>query len=182
MNPFKRFLMSFLALWLALASLAGAWNGALAAGNDHSASVSVELVGSEAADIWLKRGGVFMESSAYNGMLTLTRQPASQLVLENFRLRAQDLSLHRTFLQFEVENFNGRQVKRLYGLVYVYFNLTRAERRLWDAGKLAIYQYDAYEREWVECLANRYVTRSVQGRVACLATQTGLYALAEDVS
>jgi hypothetical protein len=181
MNTTKRFLMTFLAIWLALATIAGSWSGASAAGGKGIPSITADLFGGDDTDVYLKRGGVYFQNSAYYGEIDLSRPAARDLPLETFRLRSQNLALHRTFLQFSVNKTSGSKVSRLRGLVYVYFNLSRAERKLWDQGMLAIYTYDAHERQWSECLANRYVTRSEQGRVACIATLTGLYAMAEDV-
>jgi len=39
----------------------------------------------------------------------------------------------------------------LLGVNYVYFNLTYAERKMWDAGQLSIYYYNELTSKWEAC-------------------------------
>ncbi len=134
----------------------------------------------EPADVWQGRAGMYFPASAYTGVVTLARQGMGNDTRMDHRLGQQGLRLMSPYLDFQLETSAGTQVGRVVGLVYVYFNLYSSDLTLWRNNQLAIYTYDPANQEWVECLVNQLVIKgSSSYRLACIATQTGVFALVQ---
>jgi hypothetical protein len=134
----------------------------------------------EPADIWQGRTGAYFPASAYTGMVTLTREGMGNDTRMDRQLGQQNLTLMSPYLDFQLQTSAGAQVDRIVGLAYVYFNLYSGDLTLWRNHQLAIYTYDPINQKWVECLANQLVINGVSSyRLACIATQTGIYALVQ---
>jgi hypothetical protein len=179
MSTKKKFILTGLAIWLALASLGGVWESAFAARQAAENSRTVSISSGKPADAWFGQAGVYFSNSAYSGKVILTRPALGTRKSPDARRGKQDLAASHRYLEFKVEDPAWKQVSLLRGLNYVYFNLNSEERVLWNKGDLAIYFFDTGEGEWVECLANHLVSKGDHGRLGCLAAYTGLYVLGE---
>lgn len=64
-------------------------------------------------------------------------------------------------------------------LTYVYFNMNQTERVAWDAGQAGIYFQDPAGGSWLACSSTFLVAGAnpPEGRLACIATQSGVYGL-----
>jgi hypothetical protein len=179
MKTRKRITLACLALLFAVATLGGAWDTVSAAKLASKKTKTVSISAGKPVDAWLGKAGVYFTSSAYSGKLILTRPAVGTLRTQDSQLNKQDLKAHKRYLDIRVQDLAGKQVSLLRGLNYVYFNLNASERALWTKGDLGIYFFDTAQGKWVECLANHLVSKGKHGRLACLATHTGMYALAE---
>lgn len=132
------------------------------------------------ADLWQGRTGVYFPASAYTGVVTLAREGTGNDARMDHRLGQQGLTLMSPYLDFQLETSSGTQVSRVVGLVYVYFNLYSSDLTLWRNSQLAMYTYDPINQEWAECPVNQLVIKgSSLYRLACVATQTGIFALVQ---
>jgi hypothetical protein len=179
MNASKRTLCLLLAVCLGLAAAAAPWQAALAAAHSSSQTFTTALTGGKPNDIWLGNAGLYLPNSVYTGKAVLDRYQIGSLSSPDDRLDRQELFARQRYLEFHIYDSAGKEVLLPRGLVYVYFNLGYKENALWEDGDLSIYYYDQYHAKWVECLANHLVSKGKYGRLACVATQTGLYALVE---
>ena len=81
----------------------------------------------------------------------------------------------------------GGEVERISALVYVYFKIGRAERVLWQKGgmdEIAIWYAGEQAGSWERCptfLVNEPGGDGTVGRLACLASGSGFYALEREV-
>lgn len=150
--------------------------------NKSSSTVSntTTITFNEPADIWQGRAGVYFPASAYSGDVTIARQWNDSQGKMDQQLDKQHLKLRDRYLNFQLETSSGTKVNKLFGLVYVYFNLYTPYYKMWENGELAIYTYDSSSQEWVECIANHLVNKGPSSnRLACIATRTGVYALVQ---
>jgi hypothetical protein len=173
MNASKRILFFILVLCLSLGVISPA------SARSSSQTFTASLVAGQPNDVWLGNAGLYLPASVYGGKAVLERYEIGSLSIAEDRLDRQDLFPRQRYLEFTIYDSAAKQVKLPRGLVYAYFNLGYKEDALWEDGNLAIYYYDTYKGKWVECLANHFVDKGKYGRLACLATQTGLYALVE---
>jgi hypothetical protein len=134
----------------------------------------------EPADIWQGRAGVYLPASAYSGLATLTRSGMGNDTRMDHQLGRQNLTLMSPYLDFQLQTSAGTQVDRIVGLAYIYFNLYSGDLAVWRNNQLAIYTYDPTNQKWVECLVNQLVINGTSSyRLACIATQTGIFALVQ---
>jgi hypothetical protein len=173
MKP-KTFFLAFLALVMALNSLGLTFSGALAA--DPTLSKKV-VFGKEYDEVVDGKVGVYMPSSAFDATLglTLTTPDSSKPFKDTqmkFVQRWANISMTRT---------NGKQFDQVFGLIYLYFNLTEADRKLYDEGRLSIYRYIAEDKDWKACDALVFLKNENKpnGRLACVISKFGQYTLAE---
>jgi len=170
MISLKKMLLGFLAWIVAMGALGGSWSIVTA-----SAGTTVrefEISFEKKVDVALGQAGVFMPSSAFAGILELTREPPrgglEAKIHPNFITR---------WLEVQVINLDGKEEHIAYGLNYVYFQSTRVLKRYFDEGNLAIYRYDAAKKNWVEC-PSQVIEKGKKFRVVCIAPSFGIYGLA----
>jgi hypothetical protein len=78
-------------------------------------------------------------------------------------------------------NADGEIVEDVSALVYVFFNISKAEKNLWFQGgmeKIAIWYVDPLSRTWELCptfFANNTADDGTSGRLTCLAKGSGYY-------
>jgi hypothetical protein len=169
---FKRVALALVVLLIAVGALGGNWVAALA--NSEPDFATFSLTYQQPADVYLGKGGVFMVSSGYDGSAVIHR-------IEPEKTHAdEDLRFIERWIEFHVFSPKGATFTTLYGLNYVYFNLTKLERLAWEDGNLNIYRYDRYKFDWVECPTHLVEDENrPHGRLSCVMTDFGLYGLAE---
>ena len=96
------------------------------------------------------------------------------------RASAKKLLFTQPWLDIRVRDSAGAEFKKIYGIIYVYFNLSSEDRTAWDQGKLSIYYYDALKKSWQECPSRLLAEKGSQnGRVSCMITEGfGRYGMA----
>ena len=98
-----------------------------------------------------------------------------------------DLKLRAPALEVRFLDGKGGEVERISALVYVYFKIGRAERVLWQKGgmdEIAIWYAGEQAGIWERC-RTFFVAETggdgIVGRLACLASGSGFYALEREV-
>jgi LysM repeat protein len=143
---------------------------------DEEANLNVSRVSfGKAADIYQGNAGVYMPSSNYDARVVVARHFAY-----NYEM-PRGLHLVQNPLEFRVVDENGDRISEIFGLNYVYFNLSRENRRAYDNGDLAIYHYNPAVKGWERCEFQMLIDtkNGPNGRLACVAQDFGLFALAE---
>lgn len=168
----RKMLQFVVALVITLVTIGNGWMPSSAA-KETVKKVTQKITAQAREDVFLGRSGVFFPSSAYTGDLTLTR-------IEPKSTRISGLRFTEPFIEVSLATGSKDQVKKVTGIVYVYFKLLSWERRLWDEGNLSIYQLDSKSGKWVECPNLKIVAgkNSPHGRLACVVTEFGTYAMA----
>lgn len=134
-------------------------------------SITKPLVYQKSSDISLGNGGVYFPSSNYAGYAVLSRiQPE----------HTKKLTFTQRWIDFHIFDANGKEFKKVFGYVYVYFNLNAEDRMAWDQGKLSIYHYNNAKKIWDLCETQLLASKNAPyGRVRFLMTEEfGLYGLA----
>jgi hypothetical protein len=161
----KKATLIVVALVIALTSVSAQWAPVSAA----EKSISKGITFGKSADIYLGKGGVYFPNSSYTATAVLTREKISPTKSLLFTHRSIDIHLYDN---------NGKEIKNLFGYVYVYFNLNAEDRENWGKGKLSIYQYDTAKKQWVACSTWLISDKSSpNGRASCLISNFGTYAL-----
>jgi hypothetical protein len=144
--------------------------------DDESAEVVVQRVRFERAeDVFIGNMGMFMPKSNYTAWLQLTRYEKNNSVAQ------QGLSFVRDLIDVRMLDEDEDEIERVFGLNYLYFNLNRQTRNLYDDGDLDIYFYNPEERQWEPC-EFQYLIKTKNGpygRLSCVITDFGLYGLAQ---
>jgi len=168
----RKIFLSLLAFAIFVGATGLGWNPAFAAKTPEK-TITQKITAQAKEDVFLGRSGVFFPSSAYTGEITLTRYEFKS---------AKVGSLHFTEPSVEVSlsTSSKSQIKKVTGVVYVYFKLLSWERRLWDEGSLGIYQLDPKTGKWTACPNVKLVAgkNSPHGRIACVMTEFGTFAMA----
>jgi hypothetical protein len=172
MSAFRKFVFLAAALMIIGSVVFGGWSQAIAAA-ERPTSITQKVVGGQPFDIHLGDGGMSSPASAYNATLKLAR------VVPYYRIVGDKRFINR-WIEISVVNDSAANARTVSGLVYVYFNLDRQTRRLWDAGELKIYFRDTEKEKWVECAINKLLPSKSDpyGRIACAAARFGRYGLA----
>jgi hypothetical protein len=168
----KKSLMVTFVLLVLGASVFGGWSQAIAA-VEGAASITKQVTGGKPFDINVGDGGMSSPSSMYSARLKLAR------VVPNNRTLGDKRFINR-WIDISVVDDSAATARPVAGLVYVYFNLDRQTRPLWDAGELKIYYLDTDKHKWTECIVNALLPskKAPLGRLACVATKFGRYGLA----
>lgn len=96
-----------------------------------------------------------------------------------------DLRYRTPAMELRFMNAKSDQVERISALVYVYFNIRRAERDLWlksGMEKIAIWFASQETGNWELCptfFVNQSQRDGIVGRLACLAPGSGYYVLSQ---
>lgn len=116
------------------------------------------------------RAGVAFTNSQFTANVTVTRKSNTSKVPgespPNFRQKLLDVRL---------TDFDGNRIKFVLGPVYVYFNVTDKEVRMWDSGKLAIFYYDPWTDSWTKC--STFLISGKNNQLSCRIRVFGLYGL-----
>ena len=169
----KRYKIIFLvlALVIAIAGLGSSWIPAAAAKTNET--VIKSLTFEQPADIYLRKGGVYFSSSNYTGEARLTRFQAAGVYLNR------NLEFVQPLTEIRANSLSGVEFRTLWGIVYVYYNLTSEQRAAWTKGDLSIYQYDPIKKTWSACPSLLVQDESAKfGRLACVIPAFGVYGLA----
>jgi hypothetical protein len=134
-------------------------------------TVTKPLVYQKPLDIFVGQGGVYFPSSSYTGKAVLTRAEP---------INTKNLTFTHRWLDIQLLDVNGKEIKSVYGYIYVYFNLNSDDYAAWKKDKLGIYYYDPAISKWVECPTSYVASKSSPyGRVSCMITQDfGRYGIA----
>jgi hypothetical protein len=119
--------------------------------------------------VYLGNGGVYFANSNYTATAELTREQLNPTKSLYFTQRSIDIRLYDN---------NNKEIKNLFGFVYVYFNLNAEDRANWNKDKLSVYQWNTATKNWVECPTWLVTDKSAgNGRASCLISSFGTYAL-----
>lgn len=134
-------------------------------------SITKPLTYQKPLDISLGKGGVYFPSSNYTGRAVLTRLEPKN---------TKKLTFTHRWLDIRLFDPNGKEIKTVYGFVYVYFNLNADDLAAWNKGKLGIYYYNITKDTWDECATRLIASKnSPYGRVSCLILdEFGRYGIA----
>lgn len=116
------------------------------------------------------RAGVTFIKSQYSGTVKIAR-PTS---LRNLGEDHPDFT--KPMLDVRLTNNKNERVTHPMGAVYIYFKVRRAEVRAWDEGKLAVYFYDTWTKEWKDC-GTFEVRDGATSALGCRVRVFGLYGI-----
>jgi len=168
----RKLLQSLLVFAITTGALGLGWLPSIAAKETEN-TITQKITAQARVDVGLGRSGVFMPSSAYTGELTITR-------MELNSTRTGGLRLTEPAVEVSLSAGSKTEIKKVTGVVYVYFKLLSEERRLWDKGTLSIYQLDPETGKWVACSNVKLVAgkNSPHGRLACVMAEFGTFVMA----
>lgn len=168
----RKIFLFLLAFTIVVGATGLGWNSVFAA-RLAGKTITQKITAQAREDVFLGRSGVFLPSSAYTGELSLTR-------IEPKSTRVGKLRFTEPFIEIKLTTGSKSEVKKVTGVVYVYFKLLSWERRLWDEDNLSIYQLDTQTGKWVACPTLKLVAgkNSPHGRLACVMTEFGTFAMA----
>jgi hypothetical protein len=172
MSMLKKSILVVVALLILGSAVFGGWSQASAAAA-RATSLTKKVDGGKSFDISVGDGGMSSPNSMYNSKLKVARTiPYIRTV--------GDMRFINRWIDISVVDDSVTNSRPVVGLVYVYFNLDRQTRPLFDAGELKIYYWDSKNTKWTECAANTLLPAKNDplGRIACVATRFGRYALA----
>ena len=134
-------------------------------------TITKPLVAEKPLDIFVGQAGVYFPSSSYTGKAVLTRVEP---------INTKNLTFTHRWLDIQLFDVKGKEIKSVYGYIYVYFNLNTDEYEAWKKEKLGVYHVDPATSKWVECPTYYVASKnSPYGRVSCLITQDfGRYGIA----
>lgn len=172
----KKLFQLVIAFIVAFSATGGAWLGASAASKSASKVITRDISFEDTADIFQGNSGVYFPSSAFTAEVELTRSDPTS------RRGRSDLDFVQRWTEVRLYDSKGAEFKQVYGLIYVYYNLTKQQRRAWENGDLGIYYYNPDERDWERCEIERLISTKNRpnGRLACVISNFGLYGMAYD--
>ena len=123
-------------------------------------TITKPLVYQKSLDIFMGHGGVYFPSSNYTGKAVLSRiEP----------INTKNLTFTHRWLDIQLLDVKGKEIKSVSGYIYVYFNLNTDDYIAWKKEKLSIYYYDPATSNWVECPTYYFANKSSPyGRVSTL--------------
>ena len=111
-------------------------------------------------DIFMGRGGVYFPSSAYTGKAVISRTEP---------VNTKNLTFTHRWLDIQLYDVKGKEIKSVSGYIYVYFNLNADDYVAWKKEKLSIYYYDPTTSNWVEYPTYYFASKSSPyGRVSTM--------------
>jgi len=141
---------------------------------EEFSSANFELTTEEPAEVYLGRGGIYMVNSAYNATAVINRIKPNKLIHPH-----QNLEFVDRWIEFYIYDEFGVAYQTLWGLNYVYFNLTYDHRALWDKGLLSLYYWDPFQVKWIVCPSFLVADENLpHGRIACVMQKFGTFGLA----
>lgn len=138
--------------------------------SDQLEIFAFELVGGESLDGSTGTVGAFTPSSCYYGTLFISKISPPYYDRSSFRI-------HGSTLEVKIVDSEGNELDTYCGFYYVYFNLNSETIKLWEAGKLSVYEYG--NKAWVR-LSPYLVDAGENGRLAIIITRPGIFALANE--
>ncbi len=141
---------------------------------EEFSSANFELAADEPAEVYLGRGGIYMVNSAYNATAVINRIKPNKLIHPH-----QNLEFVDRWIDFSIYDDFGIAYQTLWGLNYVYFNLTYDHREFWEEGLLSIYYWDPMQLKWIVCPSFLVSDENLpHGRIVCVMQKFGTYGLA----
>jgi hypothetical protein len=129
-----------------------------------------DLIGGESLDGSNGTVGAFTPSSCYYGTLYISKMSPPFYDKSFFHIYGNTLDI-------KIVDQDGKELESYCGLYYVYFNLNAETLKLWQAGKLSVYQYG--NKAWIK-LWPYLVDAGDHGRLAIVITAPGIFALAAE--
>lgn len=168
----KNAFLALIAVFICSSVLGVRWTQGFAM--EEFSSANFELVADEPAEVYLGRGGIYMVDSAYNATAVINRIKPNKLIHPH-----QNLEFVDRWIDFSIYNNFGVAYQTLWGLNYVYFNLTYDHRELWEEGLLSIYYWDPGQVKWIVCPSFLVADENLpHGRITCVMQKFGTYGLA----
>lgn len=141
---------------------------------EEFSSAIFELTPEGPAEVFLGRGGIYMVNSVYDATAVINRIKPNKLIHPH-----QNLDFLDRWIEFFIYDDFAVAYQTLWGLNYVYFNLTYDHRILWDEGLLSIYYWDPAQVKWIVCPSFLVADENLpHGRIACVMQKFGTYGLA----
>ena len=168
----RKFLLSWLITVITIAVIIGEWQPVKAQTNFLTINHPLEPY--QEIDVSLGRAGIYFPNSHYKGSLILARLNPEPTEKINFTQR---------WIDIQIYDSNGREIKTSSGYVFVYFNLDQNSRLAWDQGLLSIFHYNNSKDIWKECKTRLVADKNAPyGRVRTLIVKDfGLYGLAIEI-
>jgi hypothetical protein len=94
--------------------------------------------------------------------------------------RGRSVSFKRPLMDLAFRDNDGRQVSIPFAMTYIYYELSRSEKKQWDKGNLSIYYQDVTTGVWTKCNSvpvNSGSGEEVSTTLACVAPQATLFGL-----
>lgn len=168
----KRVFLFLAALLIAFGALAGTWASGLAL--EPRESATFPLTFQQPEEVFLGKGGVYMVSSSYTGYATISRW-------EPYGIKHSALRFVDRWIEFRIYAQDTEAFETLLGFNYVYFNLTNAQRQMWNSDDLSIYRYVESTGKWEVCPTYLVANENLpNGRLTCVMTGFGIYGLATE--
>jgi len=133
-------------------------------------TTAFELVGGESLDGSTGTVGAFTPSSCYYGTLFISKISPPFYDKSSFRI-------HGSTLNVRIVDVDGNELESYCGYYYVYFNLNAETIKLWNSGKLSVYEYG--HKAWIRHFPYM-VDAGEHGRLAIIITRPGIFALANE--
>ena len=133
-------------------------------------TTAFNLKGGEPLDGSTGSVGAYTPSSCYYGTLYITKTSPP------FYDRS-SMKIHGSTLDVKIVDEDGNELESYCGFYYVYFNLNPTTLKLWQNGKLSVYQYG--NKSWVK-LSPYMIDAGEHGRLAVVITAPGVFTLANE--
>lgn len=168
----KHVIFPLMALLIAFSALVNAWSVVMAREPNESANFFLTYL--EKEEIFLGKGGVYMPTSGYNAVAVINRW-------EPYGIEHPGLKFVERWIEFRIYDYDTTEpFNLLLGVNYVYFNLTKPEREMWEAEELSIYYFNENSNEWEACWTFLVPSEnSPHGRATCVMPGFGFYGLAK---
>lgn len=174
----KTIFLAFFALVLALNSIGLSAINVKAA--DEARSLTQAIVFGKEYDVILDgKVGIYTASSGHSGTLGL------DLLTPDATMPFKDTQMQFVgdWVKVSLKDAENKEMTQVYGVMYLYFNLTEATRKLYDEGRLSIYRYvgdDDVKKDWEICATQIFMKNDNKpyGRLACALNKFDHYTLA----
>lgn len=117
------------------------------------------------------RAGISFVNSQYTGSVKIARPTSTRGLGDDHP------DFTKPMLDVRLTNSKNERVTHTLGSVYVFFKVRRAEVRAWEEGRLGVYFYDTWTKEWVDC-GTFEVRDGATSALGCRLRVYGLYGIA----
>jgi hypothetical protein len=174
----KTIFLAFIALVLTLNSLGLSAVTALAAEEDRVLTQAI-VFGKEYDIVLEGKVGFYTASSAMSGNLRM------ELITPDSTRAFKDtqMSFIQDWVDISLRDADGKVLTQVYGVMYLYFNLSEADRKLYDEGRLNIYRWVGDEdskKDWELCATQIFMKNENKphGRLVCAINKFDTYTMA----
>ena len=137
-------------------------------------SITSKVFYQDRYDVYQGEAGLFGPSSNYTGWLKLERFEPQDVTTYTYSR----LNFQQDLVKVGIYDSQMHLFDHVWGFNYLYFNLTSETRRAYNQGKLDIYYFDTVKRAWQPCDVQVFVNKGDYGRLSCVISNWGYYALA----